>query len=663
MSKTSHAEHRTRGINGLSRSAAPTQRGTNLSDHGGGWDFFEISESSAGGGDLQRLLRGTNLSAADMLAREVIQNSWDAARKLRTILSADIPFRMDFVFRELTGADKENFVSLCHLRDLQSQKVKAAGAARVPECGLDSLDDDTPLRVLQISDYGAHGLYGDPSLKKKSVLFNAVYYMGGSRKDVGMGGSYGVGKSAFIRGSHARTAFIHSCFRPYPGESNASDPVTRRFLGFCWWTDHEIDGVDYDGRGRFVQLLQQGGSPRAHIVKTPFVDEVADVYARKAGLPLRDSQDDEELGTTLLLLDPSVSPHELLIGIVRNWWPALEENLMDLRVVDYEGNLHFPEPDAYEEMLPFVQCFRTLSGFSQPVEGGPQVLSGSWYGIAGRNSGSLAVVSVSEETAEFDEASDDILHQKGALVARYRGPRMVVDYLEWNKSLPFKVRGVYKASEDLDELLRETEPALHDQWTTTPQDDISPEATEAASAVRRKIVAALKDYVRTLTPPAPKKKSQLDRYSQILARFINDRRDTPPVPPRPPSPTEPVEFLYKRPAEPVAVESPGTGIRTEAAISLRVADKAAANALRVRVSCGLTILEDESPTAGSSHPVSIWPVNADGGFALIGDEWVGVLTKDEAVIFNLKSAPYDEGWSVYLAPRVEVVPDLGGDDE
>lgn len=50
------------------------------------WDFFEISESSAGGGDLQRFLRATQLSAADMLARETIQNSWDAARKLRAIV-------------------------------------------------------------------------------------------------------------------------------------------------------------------------------------------------------------------------------------------------------------------------------------------------------------------------------------------------------------------------------------------------------------------------------------------------------------------------------------------------------------------------------------------------------------------------------------------------
>jgi hypothetical protein len=46
-----------------------------MSGVAGGWSFFEITEESAGGGDLQRLLRATKLSAADMLAREVIHQN------------------------------------------------------------------------------------------------------------------------------------------------------------------------------------------------------------------------------------------------------------------------------------------------------------------------------------------------------------------------------------------------------------------------------------------------------------------------------------------------------------------------------------------------------------------------------------------------------------
>lgn len=641
--------------------------GVTVSGSASAWDFFEISESSAGGGDLQKFLRATQLSAADMLARETIQNSWDAARKLRAITRNEkIPFKMRFVFRELSGADKENFVNLLQLRKLHLQKLKAGDAAQVRDGALDQLDDDAPLRLLEISDFGAHGLYGHPNkLKKRSVLFNAVYYMGGSRKDQGMGGSYGVGKSAFIRGSHARTAFIHSTFRPYPGEANEDDPTTSRFLGFCWWTDYEVDGVDYDGRGRFIEILQQGETPRANPAKVPFQDAVADNLALRAGLPSRDPNITEELGTSLLLLDPSVGPADLLQAISRNWWPAIVENLIEVSVVDYDGQEHHPDPSSIEDLKPFVDCFHACLDGPSPGEGVPEILSTSWYAIDGNNSGTLAVKSFSDDTDDAEEngGKDEVFRQNGALIARTRGPRMVVDYLEWRKSsLPFKIRGVYVASEDLDELLRETEPALHDQWTETPQDDISDAATKAAKAVKSKIIKALQDYVRKIQPPAPKKKSQLDRYSQILARFINDRQNDKKQPRKKPSQSEPVEFHYsKKPQAAVTVGQNGA-IRTEAEISLRVAEGAGRDTLKVRVSCAARILEDESPTAGTDLPVEIRPSEADSGFVPDGDSWTGTLSKSKKVKFIVESTPYEPGWSTYLSPEVTVLAEQAVDN-
>lgn len=624
------------------------------------WDFFEISESSAGGGDLQRFLRATRLSAADMLARETIQNSWDAARKLRAIVKNEkIPFKMRFVFRELTGAEKENFVNLLQLRKLHLQKLKAGNAAQVRDGALDELDDDAPLRLLEISDFGAHGLYGHPNrLKKRSVLFNAVYYMGGSRKDQGMGGSYGVGKSAFIRGSHARTAFIHSTFRPYPGEANEDDLTTSRFLGFCWWTDYEADGVDYDGRGRFVEILQQGETPRANPAKVPFENAVADNYAHRAGLPARDPHVDEELGTSLLLVDPSVEPDDLLQAISRNWWPAIQENLIEVSVVDYDGEEHFPDPSSIEDLKPFVDCFQTYLDGPSPGEGAPEILSTSWYAIDGNNSGMLAVKSFSDDSDDVEENSDkdEVFRHNGALIARTRGPRMVVDYLEWRKSsLPFKIRGVYVASEDLDELLRETEPALHDQWTETPQDDISDAATKAAKAVKSKIIKELQNYVRKIQPPAPKKRSQLDRYSQILARFINDRQNDKKQQRKKSSRSEPVEFHYSKKPQAVVAAGESGAIRTEAEVSLRVSEDAGQDTLKVRVSCAARILEDESPTAGTGLQVEIRPSEAESGFEQEGGSWTGTLRKSKQMNFIVESASYEPGWSTYLSPEVTVL--------
>ncbi|MCY3786970.1 MAG: hypothetical protein OXG47_09645 [bacterium] len=75
----------------------------------------------------------------------------------------------------------------------------------------------------------------------------------------------------------------------------------------------------------------------------PFENEAADEVAASLGLTVRNPETPELLGTTFLLVEPTVSEHDLVVAIERYWWPALEEDDFNAVVEGDEGLLH-PRP-------------------------------------------------------------------------------------------------------------------------------------------------------------------------------------------------------------------------------------------------------------------------------------------------------------------------------
>ncbi|MCZ7531742.1 MAG: hypothetical protein M5U31_16265 [Acidimicrobiia bacterium] len=74
-----------------------------------------------------------------------------------------------------------------------------------------------------------------------------------------------------------------------------------------------------------------------------------------------------------------------------------------------------------------------------------------------------------------------------SLVALVRNPRMVVEYLPTGQNQPY-VRGTFIADDDVDELLRQTEPKGHDSWQRRiTGGGVDPDAPEVATAIQRRI--------------------------------------------------------------------------------------------------------------------------------------------------------------------------------
>ena len=160
--------------------------------------------------------------------------------------------------------------------------------------------------------------------------------------------------SGLIRGSAVRTVVAYTCFR----ERDDDPSVTRRLLGMVYWGQHHRGDESYTGFGRFGHE-QDPQDPDAIV---PFENEKADEIADGLGIPVRDPGYPEQLGTTFLLIDPTVRAPDLVKAIERSWWPALESGVDFNAVVEtVEGHESCPRPRKDDVLATFLDAYESAT--------------------------------------------------------------------------------------------------------------------------------------------------------------------------------------------------------------------------------------------------------------------------------------------------------------
>jgi len=511
---------------------------------------------------------------------------------------------------------------------------------------LDNLDDTTvPLRVLYVEDWGAHGLYGHPDLWDDSKLFLAMYILGGSKKSDG-GGSYGFGKSALERASRIRSVIAHSAFRPY-----GDDPITSRMVGFTWWGNHTVQGSKFEGRAMYAFANQEDGLGAGEMFD-PYENVASDQLALTLGMSKRDPSDDAQLGTSFMVVDPSIKANALVEELEKWWWPALEDHLFDISVMDEKGEVHHPKPAENPFVSPFIPAYHIATGQSGVADSKKQRLaSEKWRSVRDKGvaPGSLGLVVLEEGNGENPLDSGDAK----PIVALIREPRMVIDYKDYG-GRRLALRGVYVASPELDLYLRETEPSSHDCWDTSSSNDVNPVATEMAKSVFKRISEAVKSMILEIAPPAPQNNKSLAHFSSLMSGFLNDKKGTPPPPP---PQGEPIELQL--PGGPLPeIAGPGE-ILLNTKFTVRLADKAPADTVQVEVSCAALINEEEAK-GGTRWGARISPKGKNHGFAMNADgTWIGTISKLDKVTFTVKTDPYSDMWTATLVPTVKRLAEWG----
>ncbi len=431
----------------------------------------------AGGAAYSKLFRNDALPAADLLAREVLQNSWDAA------LVHELPdapaFRFCFRFVTLKGASKARFLQSFNFESILERRQALGNDRYFPdgEAILNLSKQRQPLQLLYLEDYGTHGMYGDPKTTVKSHLYKALYILGSTSKDdsrESQGGSFGFGKSAFIGSSGLRSVVAHTRFAPRQG-----DGASQRLIGFTWWGEHEVGGKAFEGRAMFGlpgKTLQSGA--------LPLVDRPAESLAASLGMPKRSSAAGQ-MGTTVMVVDPVVGPEEVCAAVERYWWPALEDHLMDVTIETEQGDTLVPRPRGQKSLVPFVKAYGIAVGLKEPKPASNERLaSNKWRADSqGTKYGSLALV-IDKDSSSLDGSVDaDPIDASKPVVALIRGPRMVIEYKTFQSRLP--IRGVYVASPEIDDYLREVEPPAHNTWDNVRSQQVDERAREVAKSALR----------------------------------------------------------------------------------------------------------------------------------------------------------------------------------
>ena len=519
------------------------------------WHWEAIDERVSGSsGDLAKMFKhedvrqpslmaaGSPSPDATLMAREVIQNSWDAARELSNELGDDAPqFELAFKYESLVGASKSELVNQLDLNGLAARAsahgVKRTALGLSEATCLDAVaDSSVGLRLLRIDETGTTGMYG-PFKGDQSKLFLALVSVGMTEKESGAGGSYGFGKAGLIRGSAIRTVVAYTCFR-----ERENDPrVTRRLLGMTYWGRHSVDGIGFTGFARFGNEISPG-----EIV--PFVNEEADQVAADLGIATRSASNVDELGTSFLLVEPTCEPGDLDVAVCRNWWPAIEDDKFDVEIVTEDGESLVPQPMQSGVLVPFVKAYRMIAAKpptsddrrlvhlpSVEVAPGSQVLLGQLGLVSELNGWSYPSMAAAAGSNGDGDADDDTVVHHRSLVALVRGPRMVVEYLEAGQAPPF-VRGTFVADNAVDDLLRQTEPKAHDRWQTSAStDDTPPEATTAAKAVDRRIRHEVNRFRKDLKLPTPDPGDiQLPELERLFREIMTGPGTGPEPPPSAP---------------------------------------------------------------------------------------------------------------------------------
>ena len=236
------------------------------------WVPKPFRDGDLAGGGSNRLLGRSDLSATEILIREMAQNAWDA----RT--AGGTP-TFDINLRRLGPRE---------VGTLRRELGDSHGL------GLDAVLAHEGLRGLEISDRGTTGLDGPVEIGRVTGedtqnFVDLILKVGVPRTDGRGGGTYGFGKTAAYAYSSCGTVVYWTRCRTPEG-------LEHRLIASAMGPEFHLDGAEYTGRHWWGKRRSDGRTLPLRGDEAEALGE-AIFTARFEG---------EQTGTSILILDPSV---------------------------------------------------------------------------------------------------------------------------------------------------------------------------------------------------------------------------------------------------------------------------------------------------------------------------------------------------------------------
>jgi hypothetical protein len=424
---------------------------------------------------VERSLGSPSLDRLRLFVRETVQNAWDARD------SDEQPVQLRFRVRKLTGLQRSR------LSELLVQSPPGGPAREQIAKSVEAKD----MSVLEIADFRTVGLGGPvradriPVSGERPNFVNFFRNIGSPRnKELG-GGTYGYGKSSVFSLSSCRTMFAYS--RSTDGgkpvsrlmAANVSDPFEnrrKRFTGRHWWGVRAGDGT--------VDPLDKEKAHRAAV---------------SIGMERRES---DELGTTLMVLDPVLDSRSLRqtansIAESLAWffWPKMLQKASDSPAmtfeVEFEGEaISVPSPSDFPPLATMANAMSVAKGSSCTIircERPIKVLGR--FGLARDPVARRIALDTGNEDALIPDRSSHIaLMRPAELVVKYLvGPRLPSDFVEY--------AGVFICDEEVEPDFAGAEPPAHDDWVP---DHLEGHSRTYVKVALRRLVELVDQYANPL---------------------------------------------------------------------------------------------------------------------------------------------------------------------
>lgn len=606
------------------------------------WVFQEPPEYGAAGltGDVVKMFRGELRPLPGFLAerqpgasttlfvRELIQNSMDAHFEWKKGHSSAARLDMTFEFEELSGRRLDSFVDAAGLGPLSKRSTgeELTGKLGLPEdAWLAEGNTTLPLTILRVTESGTTGMYGPWKRTGTAIrkMVAALLEFGNNEKPVDAGGSYGFGKTGLAKASRARIVIAYTCFED-PAPDNGA---TRRLYGVAYWGQHKMSEKEFTGFGGLGKPVDEAVAASAGITE-PFVDDEADRIAESLGLKVRSVDGELGCGTSFVIIDPDFDAAELKNAIEIYWWPALERKQLWTTIVGKDGSPYPPRPKIDPDLKPFADALEYAEGKTKPPSTKPCDVEDFKY--LNKSLGSLGMVI--DDTPGSWSFSDDVNDISMAALVRKTG--LVIKYETTPTALP-KVRGVFSASDDVNDILRLSEPKAHDEWVDIKDSDIPEESRKFAKKAKEDVRRSLRDFASKFAP-------KIDRPPAVLKEFNSYFAGSKPGGTKPSVPTnDPWKLTFGQ----SRLESAGdeSSVRQLAVVSVRLKDRI--DPVEVAVELGFGAMEGDGRF--STLLLDCIVDDAPDGFArVVGATNVfrGMLSSSGDFEFHVRSSDYPADW-------------------
>ncbi len=626
-------------------------------------EFLPPNIASVGDGwkDWKGPLANGPSVTAEIFVRELVQNFVDASREQRALSSSDLKPALKFVFVELTGvraAEVAETLGLpAHASRYQAMNNDDRLAIRLGESGV-LQGTFEPLRLLVVVESGTTGMYGTWDMNAEGVprkMRSAILSTVGEKQDGGLGAN-GEGKRAIIASSSLRTILVSTCFKTH----SATGDMNRALIGATYWRTHtETDGRKATG---LALLGDDSGSGVDRIMQdrpVPLVNDAVDDFHRELNIPhfeSRDPNEEKDLGTSQLFIEPNINAAEVVSALERNWWPLIAQDGATFEVIDYDGTHLDVNPRSRPELVPFLdieQSLRDSNGLNeteaQSLIKDIDLALPTVQGPAGRLG---LAVNLEDGGWSWKDRENNF-----NLVALVRDG-MLVEYAQFPRSErtppPF-IRGVFMTDShtyvDAAKALRIVEPPLHNYFKESGE-GYDPSSLQVAKRLYERLVIDVREFRKKFRDTPNPTEGAWEDFSEVFGEPEPQLPPTPVIPPPigPTGPTPPPPT-----SDPWTNQTVDTELLPDSSDPLRIQVKAtrkialkkawSEDKLKVRIRVTWEVLGEKSWSVEDSLYTQA-NVKFPAAFSPAGpNEWVGELSKDEVLVSWISNS-YDDLWTV-----------------